>query len=486
MDIPVPAPQASTVVPLRGYQRIGVDFLVGSLRDGVSRAALLADDMGLGKSKVALEAAKILGCRRILIVAPAIGRLSWQIEIEKHAPEWLAHLRVVSPNINRPGEPRHWLAANPLIVVLSYDTFSQPATRSRWVNALQAHDWDLLILDECHYLKNHSARTHSIYGEQGRLVGLEGACRRVILLTGTPCPNHAGELYQHLRTFWPDTPGLQRQGRLLSEIEFQERFTRYQDTEHGRQFTGSQNQSVLREALGPIVLRRRRAEVLKELPPLQIQDVPLDVSSGERDALRALGFSRHARHALDHLSGDALLAELSQDEVVPLSTLRRLLGEHKAAAAGDWIDERLANGLHKILVFAWHTNVIVKLAERLAAYDCVTITGATSTDGRKLSAKRFQSDLSCRVLIGQIQAAGTSLTLTAASEVAIVEPSWTPGDNEQAIARAHRMGQLNPVLASFLFVPDTLDQKIMRVFRNKADEILQLYNKGERSHGSKT
>jgi SNF2 family DNA or RNA helicase len=79
-----------------------------------------------------------------------------------------------------------------------------------------------------------------------------------------------------------------------------------------------------------------------------------------------------------------------------------------------------------------------------------------------------------RVFIGQVKAAGTAITLTAASEVAIVEPSWVPGDNVQAICRAHRLGQHDSVLASFLYLPGTLDQRIMTVFRRKAHEIAEL------------
>lgn len=79
-----------------------------------------------------------------------------------------------------------------------------------------------------------------------------------------------------------------------------------------------------------------------------------------------------------------------------------------------------------------------------------------------------------RVFVGQILAAGTAITLTAASEVTIVEPSWVPGENRQAIDRAHRLGQQDSVLASFLYLPNTLDARIMGVFRRKAGEIASL------------
>ena len=90
---------------------------------------------------------------------------------------------------------------------------------------------------------------------------------------------------------------------------------------------------------------------------------------------------------------------------------------------------------------------------------------------RALAVEDFQTRPGTRLFIGQILAAGTAITLTAANEVAIVEPSWVPGENVQAIARAHRLGQRDSVLASFLFLPGTLDERIMSVFRRKASEI---------------
>jgi SNF2 family DNA or RNA helicase len=101
----------------------------------------------------------------------------------------------------------------------------------------------------------------------------------VLLLTGSPTPNHAGELFPHYRTFWPDLL-LTPDGKSLGQTDFEERYTKYTDGAWGRSIHGSQSQDVLREAFAPVILRRRRRDVLGELPPLQVEDVPLLVRHG--------------------------------------------------------------------------------------------------------------------------------------------------------------------------------------------------------------
>jgi SWI/SNF-related matrix-associated actin-dependent regulator 1 of chromatin subfamily A len=449
-------PDAATPIApgLRPYQRTGVAWLQSVLHDtGHRRAALLADEPGLGKSAQTLIAAERWKARRILIVGPAIARGSWVLEITKFAPRRVPQLCVVPPDAMPEG---FHLELKDLVLVLAYDQFSRPDMVKRWLPALCAHQWDLAVLDEAHYLKNESARTRAIYGDRGENGGLQAVCKRVILLTGTPTPNHAGELWEHYRTFWPDLLSPRTEARPLTREEWQERFTVYQDTVHGRQVRGSKDQETLRARLGPVVLRRRRRDVLRELPPVQVQDVPLvlDPSSAQ---------------VLEGLEGDHV-----PEEEQSLSRMRRVLGEAKIWPAAAWATERMGNGDAKLLLFAWHRGVIERLALLLSEFNPVAVMGDTMPSARVERVFRFQHDPNCRIFVGQVLAAGTAITLTAAHHVAIVEPSWVPGENDQAIARAHRLGQKHPVLASFLFLPGTLDQVIMQTFRRKAEDVLRL------------
>jgi len=475
---------------LRLYQAAGCRWIANKLSEPDNKAVLLCDDPGLGKTVQALSAAHALNARRILTVCPAGARLVWEREILKWFPSW--HHRIMLIDSMSRARDTVALDCPELFVLLSYDALSRSAGSNQpWSLVLSRSRWDLLILDEAHYLKNLSLRTRAVYGDKGSTAGIQAACDKIILLTGTPAPNHAGELYHHIRTFWPNVllvPGRDPTAafRQMTEGEFQERFTEYVDTKYGRQITRSKNQSVLREKLKSIVLHRSKAKVLPELPPVVSQDIPLDMT--QRSVSEHLSeASRRFADAFSHntrlCSDDEFVAQLRRAQsrdLGPLATLRRELGELKVDATADWVTERLECGAQKMLVFGWHPSVLYHLARRLAAFDPVIITGQTTPAGRANAIDLFQTRATVRVFVGQILAAGTAITLTAASEVAIMEPSWVPGENRQAIDRANRLGQVNSVLASFIYVPGTIDERIMAVFRRKAEDIAQLIPNEER------
>lgn len=466
----------------RPYQHEGVNWITTKLRQPDTRAVLLADDPGLGKTLQALCAAHELQAQRILIVSPAVARLVWRAEILRWFPQWRERVVVVQPG----AKPDLFdLTAPNVILVLAYDALSD--SRSPIHANLARVTWDLLILDEGHYLKSGGAnRTRAIYGTHGHEEGIQATASRVLVLTGTPAPNHCGELYHHIRALWPQALiRLSLQGtsdatprRPLSEPEFIERYTRYKDTRFGRQIIGSQRQDELRQRVGPYVLRRTKGKVLPELPPLITQDVPLDLTP-EQMTSGLTGTARVLTRSLTQLEGDELLQHLNRlntdaESMGVLSSLRRQLGAHKLPGVLSWAEERLACGVQKLILFAWHHETLSKLRDLLREYDPVMITGDTSPKGRQTAIDLFQYRASVRIFLGQIQAAGTAITLTSANEVAIVEPSWVPSDNYQAICRAHRLGQRDSVLASFLYVPSTLDEAIMRTFRRKAVELARL------------
>lgn len=456
---------AADAPPLRDYQDKGVAWLCDRLQQ--HKAVLLADEMGLGKTLQALRAAEKRGADRILIVCPAGARRVWRAEILRWLPGWTSRVVLVEPGYKL-AEIKLRLDAPKFILIVGYDEFS--ARNSQLTGHLRSRHFDLLVLDEAHYLKNPSNRTQAIYGARGSGTGVQASAAKAILLTGTPTPNHAGELWQHYRTFWPEAlrGGA---GRSLSQVEFEDRFTSYRDTPFGRQVTGSKNQAVLRDALGPVVLRRRKDEVLKELPPLILQDIPLAGPTNWVSQLKPE--TRVAAAKLDHLAANASddeFLKVLRNPDAPIATARRELGLLKTPPTILWVQERMLS-VDKVVLFAWHHAVIAQLARGLAEFSPVVVTGETSPEARANAVDRFQTSPGTRIFIGQILAAGTAITLTAANEVAIVEPSWVPGENHQAIARAHRLGQRDSVLASFLYLPGTLDQRIMQVFRRKASEI---------------
>lgn len=411
-----------------------------------------------------------LDIHRAIVVSPAVARRVWVNEILQWFPGWAGRIVIIEPgNVPSPLD----LDRPNAIVLVAYDSLG--AMGQPWAGELTRRGWDLLVIDEAHYLKNRTNRTTAVYGDRGSDRGLQASAMRVLLLTGTPTPNHAAELYQHCRTLWPQVLRVPHRDRLMNEAEFQERFTTFRETKWGRQITGSGNTKMLRERMSPYVLHRSKRAVLPELPPVITQDIPLGMSPKAVDAqlepdLREI--ARRLNRLSDRALYDALRAMPPQvgDDRLPLASLRRRLGELKVDPAVEWICERLACGTRKLLVFGWHTRTLERLTRQLAEYDPVLIIGDTSPAARSVAIDRFQHRASVRVFVGQILAAGTAITLTAASEVAILEPSWVPGENTQAISRAHRLGQHDSVLASYLYLPGTLDQRIMSVFRRKATE----------------
>jgi SNF2 family DNA or RNA helicase len=451
--------------------------MAASLRD--HKAVLLCDDPGLGKTLQALTTAGRLNASRILVICPAGARRVWSAEIERWFPLWSSRVFLVEPGTLTGKVQQQLERPGPLILVIGYDDLSPAESRVTSLLVSPRWLWDLLIIDEAHYLKNFSNRTKAIYGVHGDDTGIQANASRIILLSGTPTPNHAGELWQHCRTLWPWSllwpHGSPRAGQRMTQSDFEDRYTRYRDTVYGRQVAGSKNQDQLRTVLSSVVLRRRKDDVLPELPPLQVQDIALDppdrqLNPQARALAGRLVWSLGVRISAD---GDQPLIKALQTPDGELATLRRELGELKVPGTIRWVQERLQS-TEKLLLFAWHLSVIEHLRRGLAEFDPVVITGETSPTGRVNAVELFQRRAGVRVFIGQIKAAGTAITLTAASEVAIVEPSWVPGDNVQAICRAHRLGQRDSVLASFLYLPGTLDQRIMTAFRRKASEIAEL------------
>jgi SWI/SNF-related matrix-associated actin-dependent regulator 1 of chromatin subfamily A len=160
---------------------------------------------------------------------------------------------------------------------------------------------------------------------------------------------------------------------------------------------------------------------------------------------------------------------------VALARLRRLTGIAKASTTVELLQDELATGaLDKVVVFAHHREVLRTLAAGLARFGVVTVDGDTSPARRQAAIDRFQTDSATRVFLGQITAASTAITLTAACHVVFAEASWVPADNLQAAKRVHRIGQTRPVLVRFISLAGSLDEAITEVLRRKTRLLAQI------------
>jgi SWI/SNF-related matrix-associated actin-dependent regulator 1 of chromatin subfamily A len=439
------------------YQEEGIAFLAAR------RRAALLDEPGLGKTAQAIEAMSRVGARRTLIIAPLIVVPNWERELAAWAP-W-ASVQRLKAGRDKLGDASVVICPHSLIA-------------SRKLHAqLCATRWHCAIVDEAHAFKTPSAqRTQALYS---RTSGVAQCCDRLWILTGTLAPNNASEVYSHLSALAPNT--LLHNGRPMSYWQFVARYCQVETVNFGRgrgavqRIVGNRNAEELRGIIESVSLRRRKADVLRDLPASRSAVVPLPAPSQQalRPLREVLGrIADEAQVDLDSLASADLLEVLRNS--AEFGTYRRVSGEVKAAAAIDYLRTELDGGLRKVVVFAHHLSVIAALAEGLADYGVEVISGSVPADERQRIVDRFQTDPACRVVVGQLTAASVGVTLTAASDVVFVEASWTPGDNRQAADRVHRIGQNEPVLVRYLAMQDSVDADVMAAIERKTAMISEL------------
>jgi SWI/SNF-related matrix-associated actin-dependent regulator 1 of chromatin subfamily A len=424
------------MMELYPYQKTGVEFLAHKKR------ALLADEPGLGKTIQAIEASCTRYGLRIVVICPASVVENWKREIRDGAPghaEWY---------------------------VLSYDKAQKTIIPTQI---------DVLIIDEAHYLKNRTAkRTKFIYGPKcDGTGGLVSCANAVFLLTGTPTPNAPNELWPHLRALFPESlmPLASSKdistARPMNYWQFVSRFCKTKENWLGHpQIVGGKNLEELKSRIAPFVLRRKKIDVLKDLPPIRFSELALE---GSFDKIKNLPEANLVRHTLAEKGIDGLR------EIAPrVATLRRLTGLAKVAPLVAWVKDWLEGGGGKIVLFAHHREVIDQLYTGFASERPCVLQGSTAGRARQHVIDEFQNG-ETKVFIGQIQAAGTGITLTASSTVVFCESSWTPSDNEQAAMRVHRIGQRNACDIRFAMLAGSIDEDIQRAVMRKTETISQLF-----------
>jgi SWI/SNF-related matrix-associated actin-dependent regulator 1 of chromatin subfamily A len=419
-------------VRLHGYQHGGAQHLAER------NVAALLDDMGLGKSAMAVTAADLIAAVNILIICPAIARLTWQKEVL----EWQTLRRSVQI-INSAADAKNLRGD---AVIISY------ALVAKALAALRERQFDVLILDEAQNAKSIQAeRTKAIYGKGG----LVSSVRRVWLLSGTIAPNNPSEWYPPYRCLF---------GGKLPFREFRDRYCVVKQTPFGEQIVGANVQRLAELAahLSPYILQRRQQDVLKELPPLRFVHVPLrptqvplqpDLSVEE---LAILGRSEAGEN-------------VAVAEQMKLATLRRWTGIAKTPAVIEHI-ESVLEGPQKAVAFGYHTEVLLSIYKAFAPIAGL-IDGSTPQKRRQELLDAFQGADKPRLLILQITVGGTAITLHRAHHVVFAEVTWTPSDIVQAAKRCHRLGQASSVLAQIISLSGSIDERVNGVVMRKANEL---------------
>jgi len=370
--------------------------------------SILGDEMGLGKTVQALAVLAHLaakGQRRFLVVCPASVQINWLNETAKHS-----RLEAYSLHgTDRSAAARRWLRDGGVAVT----TFG---TLGKLLPEVRSSEVAMLVVDEAHYVKNpDAARSATV-----RKV-LESA-QRGLFLTGTPMENRVEEFRALVEYLQP---------RIAERIDAS-------DAVAGAR--------VFRRTVAPVYLRRNQEDVLTELPgKIEVEDW-VQLSSGDQAAYKGAVRSRN-------LMGMRRAAFRSADSA-KLGRLAEIVGE-----AGE-------DGM-KVVVFSYFLGVLDAVGDRLGPAVLGTITGAVPPTQRQQIVDDFRSHHGHAVLLAQIEAGGVGINMQAASVVVITEPQWKPSTEDQAVARAHRMGQVRTVQVHRLLAKDSVDERMQEIQHGK-------------------
>lgn len=456
------------IPPPRPYQVIGAQFLAAR------SVAWLADDMGLGKSRQAIDAADLVRARNVAVVCPSSVRRTWATEFLRYQQ---VH-RSVHIMDGRESVPRFGVS------IASYDIADRLGAGVRI-------RFDVMILDEAHYLKNRtSRRSEAIMGISNpadwataapvERHGVASLADHVWLLTGTPMLRDPTDLYGILDRFFPDVL-IRRtlddpEGHKLDRFRFKRRYCRLRQTGVGRYVViGGQRLPELAGMLRPIMLRRLTEDVAGDLPAIRFEHVVVEAKGAHRalDAVDLGPEGETLRKALAKFDAGDLTA---LDRIsAHVATLRRLIGAAKVGPVAELLTDELEEAPRKIIVMAWHTEVLDGLHEALRSYGVVRVDGSTTPKKRWDAVDRFQKDAKVLVFLGQIRAAGEGLTLTAACEQVMVESSWIPAHDAQAVKRAHRLGQTRPVRVRYVSLAGSIDERVAAVSARRLADSRELF-----------
>lgn len=421
------------------FQRAGVAYVLRAGGD-----VLIADQMGLGKTVQALASLAALDARPAVIVCPASLKLNWRREVEHWLPGWSVGVISGTRADNYQNPP-------PDVTIVNYDVLDT------WAETLPTPA--AVILDESHYIKNGTTlRTKAAI----RLADRTAPDALRLCLTGTPVVNVPGEIVTQLRF-------LRRLDTLGGVAGFR---SRYQ--------SGHNLPELNRRLRSTCMVRRRKDDVLTELPPKRWSTITVDgdpavmaeYRRAEEDIVSFL--ADRARIAAEEsgatseearrIAWETATRAAAAEHLVAISALKRIAARAKIAPARQWIADFLATG-SKLVAFAHHREIVDLVADEFATGR--RITGETAIPDRQSAVDEFQTDEDAQVIACSLKAAGVGLTLTAASDVLFIEQGWTPADMDQAADRCHRIGQTDSVTAWTMIAAGTIDEDIAALIEAK-------------------
>lgn len=389
---------------LRKYQYFGVQFILNM------KNVLLGDEMGLGKTVEAIAVIASLaagGESHFIVVCPAAVLTNWCREIEQHSQlkAYKLHSDGLEQNLEK------WVS-NGGVAVTTYEMSGK-------ITLPENLRVSMLVVDEAHYIKNPQAnRTKAV-------LALKKRTGRALFMTGTPLENRLEEMQFLVSCLQPDV------ARQISGLD------------------SVTETAGFRKKIAPVYLRRKRDDVLKELPEKIESEEWCTMTRPEKQSY-AESVEESNFMAMRQVSFN--ISDMSDS-----SKFQRL----QAILENAWEQNR------KVIVFSFFLNTIKRIADVATEDYFGPIDGSMSPENRQKIIDEFSAHEGFAVLLSQIQAGGTGLNIQAASIIVICEPQIKPSIENQAIARAYRMGQLNSVLVYRLLCEDSADARVLDIMKQK-------------------
>lgn len=429
---------------LRSYQLEGVRWLA-TMRIN-HHGCLLADEMGLGKTLQVLSHLYALGKTDMphLVIAPTSLLYNWQSEIKKFIPSWE----------NRIGVQLHMPNKTKQLLIVSYDILRLNIDKYKQI------EYDTIIIDEAQIIKNRETQKYKAIKALKSL--------HHIILTGTPIENSIDDIWSHFMILMPEIKTLYTSLNKRCQSKTDKSFL-----------------ELSRKFLKPFILRRTKQEVLKDLPKLIEKTVYVEMSSAERHlydnvhkmVLMALSNGVSGRIESIALEGLLRLRQVCVSPALLPHSLYKISNNSvssKLLMAMDYIETFRGKG-EKVLVFSQFVGALEEMEKILAIRGFYYEKIYGDTRDRVTPIERFQKSKDISVFLISLKAGGVGLNLTAASNVILLDDWWNPAVEDQAFARAHRIGQNQNVMVFRFICKSTIEEKVLQL-QDKKRETIDLFN----------
>ena len=444
-------------VSLRNYQHKGVAWLK-FLKD-IQVGGILADDMGLGKTLQAI--CSISPGERTLIVAPTSVLSNWINQIKNFRPCLKA---TIYHGKNRNLFEKQDIAIqdsdskNSDINIFFDCTITSYAILRLDINLIKNINWDYIILDESQNIKNpESLVTKAAYTLQAK---------SKLTITGTPIENDLKDLWSQFNFLNPNM--------LRNKDEFDKNLLK------PIVFGDKKKLQNLKSKVKPFILRRLKKDVAKDLPSRTDITLQAEFSEEERKIYNAM-YILTKKEAIENLAANNIISALSailrlrqaccHFSLIPGQYIN-IERSAKIEVLIEHLNSSMLNG-HKALVFSQWTSFLDLIEKELNKENIVYSRLDGTTKNRSEVVDAFQTQDDIKVMLLSLKAGGVGITLTAADHVYIMDPWWNPFVEEQAADRAHRIGQVNPVIVHRIIVPDTIEENIL-ILQSKKKEVASL------------